>query len=249
MIRIFDGNNYYRRELEQNPTGMAPRAMLAGVKPGDMWVWDGFNSNARRRELFPGYKVGREKPGANIYASFKLLQEVLTHSTAIQIQVPEYEADDVVATVARRLAEQGHQVGIHSNDLDFLQLSAEFPRHVFCGCNPKIPADLVRYYKVCVGDPSDKIPGIKGFGQKTWDGVDKTALKDAIHRWVAGELVPLDGLSKASLNWLEENLSQVATYWKVVGFYEVPPDLIDQHTRIGKPNYAAADARLKEFFL
>src|SRR3546814_16761889 len=58
------------------------------------------------------------------FAQIRLFRELLTLSPAQQFCVDEWEADDVVATLARKLAARGVSVTCHSNDMDYLQLEA-----------------------------------------------------------------------------------------------------------------------------
>lgn len=248
MIQIFDGNNYYRKLLETSRTGLAPREVMeetfAAPHP-QVWVWDGFKGTAKRREVYPDYKMNRTPQGPGLYEALKFMQKVLAHTPAIQLKVPGYEADDVVATLAKRYAKLGSDVEIHSNDYDFVQLTAEYPR-IFCGARLKddVKAKDIRLYKTTVGDPSDNIKGIKGFGQTSWPLVDKTALAKMIL-----EDGPVPEMRPAAKKWADENRAQLKIYWEIVGFYDVPFPLIDQHMTVGDRNKVAADALLREFML
>src|SRR3546814_5584060 len=58
------------------------------------------------------------------FAQIRLFRELLTLSPAQQFCVDEWEADDVVATLARKLAARGVSATCPSNDMDYLQLEA-----------------------------------------------------------------------------------------------------------------------------
>lgn len=248
MIAIYDANNYVRRVLETDATGLAPRTILSTVNNSQdivLFVWDGLGGNKKRREIYPAYKQGRAPIKKDIFAGFEMVEETLRFSPAIQIKVPGFEADDVIAELTRHYAREGDQIAIYSTDLDYLQLSGQFPDRVFCGCKPKVPADLVRYYKICVGDPSDNIPGIKGFGQKTWDEIDKPALKAWVDKIIKDGVVDDIGLPPR----IKPSVDDIRLYNRIVAFWPVPFDLISEHMTVGKPDYAAADAHLKRYFL
>lgn len=251
MLKLIDGNNIFRIESENDITGLPTRKMameaLAPTSP-TIWVWDGKDSRKRRREIYPEYKNHR-KPGAeSLYAAMEVLKRCLDHTPVIQIEVPGYEADDVIATLARRHA----PCAIYSNDLDFYQLTGEDPR-IVCGCRKRetVPAPLVRLYKTTVGDASDNIPGIKGFGPKTWDEADKARLLRAMKRWVQGEVRGGDAdlMSKASFAWLQENATLVGEYWRIVGFFDVPITEINHFTSVGKADMAKINDILQEFLI
>ena len=250
-IRIFDGNNYVRLVLETDHTGLAPRTILSEVNNTNdvvIFVWDGLGGNARRREIYPEYKRNRTAPKKDIYAGFDVVEEVLKHSKAIQVRVPGYEGDDVVAALTRHYAAQGDFVSIYSNDADMLQLAGEFPGHVFCGARikPNVPPHLIKYYKVTVGDSSDNIPGIPGFGQKTWDTIDHTRLAQFIDEIVEG----VEPTTKLDLPpRCKVDPEQLRAFWKIVSFLPVPFDEMSKHMVVGTPNYPEADAYLKRFYL
>lgn len=245
MIRIVDAHNYVRRTVE---TGGTLRMLYSETFNEDIWiyVWDGVNSLASRRAIYPSYK-NRPQPShhSEIYASFDLLKKALSHSPTLQIELPGFEADDVVAYLAMKYRDK-HQVHIHSNDADFAQIAGvTLDREKF-----KIDPMWVRLYKATVGDPSDNIKGIKGFGDKAWDQLTDEQRR-LLEHLLQGRDVNLKhiSLSKASHNWLNENLEVVRAGYKVVGFLPVDPSLIDRHTRIGIPNPEHGKNLLSEFLL
>lgn len=247
MIQIFDGNNYYRKRLEYDTTGMLPRTVLNetfDAKVPQVWVWDGFKGNEKRRAIYPDYKMNRTPKPSSLYEALKFMRGLLNHSPAIQVRVPGYEADDVVATLARHYAKAGTEIEIHSNDYDFVQLTAEHPTRIFCGARLKgdVKAADIRLYKSTVGDASDNIKGIKGFGATSWPLVDKGALKRMIL-----EDGPVPEMRPGAKKWAEENRDQLKAYWEIVGFYDVPMPLIDEHMTVGDRDYRKADDQLREF--
>lgn len=254
MINIYDGNNYYRKTLETDITGFAPRGILNEMlapKDVTIWCWDGSNGNAKRREIYPEYKRNRGPVKKDIYAGFDQLKEILKHTAVYQVEVPGYEADDVIAALARRHADQ--KIAIYSNDYDFSQLHAEFPDSIFTGAKRKasVPDHLVKHYKTLVGDPSDNIPGIKGFGEKAWEALGEGVAEYLISDLVTFDTFEKDGLTPAVINWLNvpDNREMIRKFWTIIGFIDVPLELINEHTIKGVPDFAKADAILKEFML
>jgi hypothetical protein len=238
MIHIYDGLNVIRRGLHNDPTGMYQHKVVTDMfaVPGPhVWVFDGAGGSAKRREIFPRYKTGRTPYGEDIWATIRLLQELLTYTPAIQVTVPGFEADDVIAALATRWGD----VHIHSNDMDFAQLGVKGD------FNTKgIPPEQVRLYKTCVGDPRDTIPGIKGFGAKAWDQADKTKLQALIE---GGEDVSC--LPKSSQKWFLENQQLIKDMWTIIGFLDVPIGLIDANTIQGSTNRAKLNENLSRFHL
>jgi hypothetical protein len=252
LIRITDGNAYYRRVLETDPTGLAPRSIIGEIRLSqniEIWVWDGFQGNDRRRAIYPDYKGNRKGFPEDIRAGMKLLKKALRHTGAIQVSVPGYEGDDVIATLSRKLPGKIH---IRSHDMD---LAALVGGNVTCEAKIKhdLTPDLVKLYKICVGDPSDNIKGIKGFGAKTWEQADKVELKKVIDHIVADDQTELDLDPLAQtvplkiLHWIVQNKETIRSYNQIIDFFDVPDDLMDQHTIPGDRDYPKAEAVLTEF--
>lgn len=226
MLRLFDGNNVFRRLLESDVTGQPLRMLLAEVEGyqqrGDqvIFCWDPPNAIQRRRKIVPHYKAGRPPMADDVRQSQELMKTLFAHAAVLQCEVPTYEADDVIAALARNA---GPDVLIHSNDGDFLQLGVPTTADIALR---KVPPELIRLHKAAVGDPSDNLKGIKGFGEKSWLGADHAALRLLIETpgtnpWP--EQLQRQGLSKASAGWLvaDGNLALVRADWEAAGFLDV----------------------------
>ncbi|KGM36098.1 hypothetical protein [Inquilinus limosus] len=245
MFTIYDMNNHSRRNFERGQSVSTIYHMINQDPNPVILVWDGPFGNQQRRRLFPGYKGKRKGMMEDMRASQELLRELLKLTRHTTILVPEFEADDVIAAIVRQLGSE--PVHIRSNDMDF----AQFPNVKLD--REKIPCEpeWVRLYKVTVGDDSDSIPGIKGFGEGSWPKLDKPGFQAFLNG--LGNAPALDGLgfSKAQLSWLEEpeNLELIRTFYQIVGFLDVPSDLISKGTTPGRPNPAAANEILRQYLL
>ena len=135
-----------------------------------------------------------------------------------------------------------------------MQLTGRYKSNIFCGAKLKdhVSGDLVRHYKCWVGDPSDNIRGIPGFGDITWQRTDKEIITRVTSEIVNGEQPTYfeKRLSPKVNEWLADPANQelFRVYWDIIGFYEVPDILIDKHLICGEENYQAADTYLKGFF-
>ena len=250
-IKLYDGMNYIRILYEGPRAARAPRNVMVemlNLRPDEfaIWCWDGKGSKGPRLAIYPEYKAKRTAQPTEIWATINLIRDMLRHTRAIQVQVPGFEADDVIAQMTCQYVSEGHTVHIHSNDGDFGQL-LQLPGVTFNG-KLKAPAEYLRLYKTCVGDPSDNIPGIKGFGQKAWDEFPKKELLETLTAVMAGKQPALDAFKPQTKMWLEENPALLKAFWDIVGFLPVPKELINDNTTIGKENVEYADATLKEFF-
>lgn len=258
MIHIYDGNNYVRRRIEIDPTGQTPRTIFADLmnrpEPA-FFVWDAPDGNKARRKVFPDYKAKRPPLKEDIFVGFDQVKNVLKHSRATQISVSGYEADDVIAAMTRHFASKGEKVHIFSNDRDFHQLFAEYPDLVSSEGSLKqgVLFEDIRYHKTLVGDASDCIPGLKGFGEKSWPSEDperRAVLKAWLDAVVAREPLPsYEFFTKAQENWVadEDNLELLRSFWEIIGFLPMSGDLLAQNFEFGSFDYYAADTYLKAF--
>lgn len=244
MITIIDGNNFFRRLIEFGG-GDARSILNQFLQPRNdtIVVWDGERGSQRRRKVYPQYKTNRGPLDKDISVQFNMLVKVLSHCNVVQVFHNAYEGDDVVAALARSYASSGNKVHIESTDADFLQIKGEYPTLVTTPATEKVKPELTLLYKIWVGDQSDKISGIPGFGQKKWDEANLADLQRLTdHALKHGEIIDI-GLPKA----VKPTVELIRALHEIVSFYPVP---IDELSIVaGRPNYPAADAFLKEYFL
>lgn len=136
-----------------------------------------------RHDLYPEYKGTRAKMPDDLREQLERVRELID---ALEIPVEmkdNYEADDIIGTLSRDLAEKGHEVYVITGDSDLLQLAGERVTIVLPGARRfgelreyGVPEVEERYgfgpqyvpdYKALVGDTSDNIPGVPGIGDKT----------------------------------------------------------------------------------
>lgn len=153
-------------------------------------VFDGDNSYWRR-QLFSDYKANR-KPMPNMLAdALPALQQAAKQLGFHSLRQPDYEADDIIASIASRMAQHQQQVTIVSTDKGFLPLMSQqiqvydhFNRqfHSAETVQEKFgvpPQQLIRYWSL-VGDNTNNIPGVPGIGPKT--ALDLLALADTFNQ-------------------------------------------------------------------
>ncbi|MBD9544336.1 hypothetical protein IB276_33355 [Ensifer sp. ENS04] len=244
MLTIIDGNNFFRRLIETG--GGDARSILhqyLDPRTETIIVWDGEKGSSRRRKVYPQYKMNRGPLDKDISVHFNTLVRVLSHCKVVQVFHNEYEGDDVVAALARDYASKGRKVHIESTDADFLQIKGEYPELVTTTAVGKVTPELTLLYKIWVGDGSDKISGIPMFGQKKWDEANLADLQRLVdHALEHGEIIDI-GLPKA----VKPTVELIRALHEIITFYPIPTHEL---TIIpGVPNYAAADAYLKEYFL
>lgn len=145
-------------------------------------AWDKPKTNIRKRlELYPAYKAGRKPPPADFYAQIPILHELLDAFGWPLYELDDYEADDIMGTLARKAAKQDIETYLITSDMDVLQM---VDPHVHAYMlkkglsnielyNPKsfeekygLTPDQFVDLKALKGDSSDNIPGVPGIGEK-----------------------------------------------------------------------------------
>lgn len=242
MIHLYDGNNWLRREMESMSSIRHAWAKLRTTQALPIMVWDGAKGSQSRKDIYPQYKANRLPTAESFYQSMHLFKEILTHTRCVQVEVPGYEGDDTLAAI--RLRAMPEPVHIHTTDVDMLAL----PDTVIDRPSFKIPAHLIRVYKTLVGDTSDNIKGVKGFGEKTWAKCDPEELllwaRAGFHLGAIPASIP-----KSCTTWVQDNHDILLACWKITGFRDMPVELLDKHTKVGVPNNDRVEALLKEFLL
>ena len=134
-----------------------------------------------RIDRFPAYKAHRDETPDELRSQFALVRRVLEAHGIPIVEMAGEEADDVIATLARKV-EGKHEVRVITGDLDLLQIVDE---HTTVVATRRGMSDLTQYdvaavreryglepaqlpdYRGLKGDPSDNLPGIPGIGEKT----------------------------------------------------------------------------------
>jgi DNA polymerase-1 len=137
-------------------------------------------STGKRSEIYADYKAGRTKPPDDFYAQLPILHELLESFGWPLYELDQYEADDIMGTVAREAGEKGIETCIVTGDYDMLQLISPNT----CVYITRKGSDLIYFdddaffakygvkvaqfvdYKALVGDTSDNIQGVRKIGPK-----------------------------------------------------------------------------------
>jgi DNA polymerase-1 len=131
-----------------------------------------------RSEIYAEYKANRDETPPDLKLQFPLMKEACAAFGIPIVAMVGFEADDLIATYARKLSAQEYEVRIISCDKDLMQL-VDDRVHIFDPLKFKIvrSEDVMAKYGVfpsqmaafqaLMGDPSDNIPGVQGIGPKT----------------------------------------------------------------------------------
>jgi DNA polymerase I len=130
-----------------------------------------------RHQLYTDYKAHRDPMPDKLKEQMPDIEEILTASGAPILKIPGFEADDVLATLAKQGAAAGMSVRLCTKDKDIDQLLSEHVRTWDPGKDIlRGPAELqqekgitpeqVIDYLCMIGDSADNVPGINGVGPK-----------------------------------------------------------------------------------
>jgi DNA polymerase-1 len=142
-----------------------------------------------RNETYAEYKGNRSSSPAEFSGQVALVKEVLTAMRVPMLEMPGYEADDILATLSTQADAAGYEVLICSGDRDTFQLVTDnvtvlYPRKGVSDLARMTPEAVEERYGLAplrypdlaalVGETSDNLPGIPGVGPKTaakWVGL------------------------------------------------------------------------------
>jgi 5'-3' exonuclease len=129
------------------------------------------------------YKAQREAAPDILRQQMGLVRQVLEALRITMVELPGWEADDVLATVAERAKAEGHEIMIVTGDRDVYQLVedplvrvlynrrgvSDYALYDEGGIRDRTGVTPAQYvdYAALRGDPSDNLPGVPGVGEKT----------------------------------------------------------------------------------
>ncbi len=152
--------------------------LLAGLDVTHAAVVFDSGSKTFRNDIYPAYKTNRPPCPEDLKPQFSIVREAAESINLAILEKAGFEADDLIATIAKKSSENGYEVLIVSSDKDLMQLVNERVS-MYDAMKNKIITDkevkekfFVTPNKVLdilslMGDSSDNIPGVKGIGPKT----------------------------------------------------------------------------------
>lgn len=157
--------------------------IIDSKQPDYMAVAFDVNQPTFRHEMFKDYKGTRKPMMEELREQVPVIKELLQKMNITTVELPRYEADDVIGTLSKKGEKAGMEVDVISGDRDLLQLASD---HITI-CIPKTKKGQTtveeyntegvrKLYKVTptefidvkalMGDSSDNIPGVPGIGEK-----------------------------------------------------------------------------------
>lgn len=194
---LIDGNSiayraFFALPLLNNDKGIHTNAIygfttmlmkvLEEKKPTHILVAFDAGKTTFRHSTFKEYKGGRQKTPPELSEQFPFLRDLLDAYGIKRYELENYEADDIIGTLATKAEKEGFDVLIISGDKDLTQLSTEkttvaITRKGITDIEEYTPEHIQEKYgltaeqiidmKGLMGDQSDNIPGVPGVGEKT----------------------------------------------------------------------------------
>ena len=157
-------------------------SLLSSEKPTHVAVAFDVSRKTFRTEIFPEYKANRAKTPDEFRSQMSYLHELVTAFGITTFEVEGFEADDIIATIAKQAERENAEVFICTGDRDSFQLVNEkttvlYPKRGVSDLTRMTPAAVQEKYGMSPeqypdfaalrGDPSDNLPSVPGVGEKT----------------------------------------------------------------------------------
>ena len=157
-------------------------SLLKEEKPTHIAVAFDVSRKTFRTEIFPEYKANRAKTPDEFRSQMSYLHELVDSFGITQFEREGFEADDIIATIAKIAEADGFEVAICTGDRDSFQLVNDkttvlYPKRGVSEMARMTPAAVEEKYMLTPaqypdfaalrGDPSDNLPSVPGVGEKT----------------------------------------------------------------------------------
>jgi len=153
--------------------------LLERMRPKYIAVaFDQRRADSYRSRIYPPYKANRERAPADLVLQFERCRELCRHLGLSVFVDPQYEADDLIGSLAACLRGAGMRSAFITRDKDLAQLMRDGDLFWDFGAREQFGYhDIERHFGVCperfadylalTGDDVDNIPGVPGVGHRT----------------------------------------------------------------------------------
>jgi DNA polymerase-1 len=207
-----------------------------------------------RHRIYEEYKAHRPETPRELVEQMPHVREMISAFNIKMFEVPGYEADDLLGTIAKKAASEGMNVYIVTGDKDMLQLvedsikiydpmkdrifDEEYIKERF-----NVGPERITEFMALTGDVVDNIPGIKGVGEKTAKELlsEFKSLDDLLNNInkIRKEKLRLLVSENADLVRLSKKLATIDT--------SVPLDIDIEEFRLREPDWPSLLALFREF--
>jgi DNA polymerase-1 len=189
---LIDGSSYIYRAYYairhlSNSRGMATNAILGftnmlikvmrEMQPDRLAVIFDSKGPTFRKDIYPEYKANRAAMPDDLVPQIPYIKRLVKAFNMPGIELSGYEADDIIATLAKKFAAEGMEITVVTGDKDLMQIVNEHIRLLDTMKDKTYgPAEVTERFggtdkvvevQALAGDSSDNIPGVPGIGEKT----------------------------------------------------------------------------------
>ena len=268
-LYLIDGNSYvyrayYAIKSLTNSKGFPTNAIfgftnmllkiIKDKKPEGLVVSFDSPELTERHRIFADYKAQRPETPSDLVQQLPHIRRMISAFNIRIFELPGYEADDLIGTIAKRAEEDGARVFIVTADKDMLQLvdenikiydpmkdrvlDKEYVKEKF-GVGP----ERVTEFMALTGDAVDNIPGIKGVGEKTAKDLLLTfeSLEELLHH--------PERIKKEKLRTMVSENKDIVRLSRKLSTIDiaVPIDIDVKEFRLGDPDWLSLLHLFKEF--
>lgn len=198
-IILIDGNSLMYRAffgiadtqtLKPNSKGIFTNAIMSFARMINHILKEDFDNmlvafdagkHTFRHEIMSDYKAGRSSMPEEMRMQIPFIKKLLDLLGVKHYEIKEYEADDIIGTMAQKAIDEGYHVDVYSSDKDLLQLiddntTVHLTKKGLTDLEDYTPEHFKEVYdlevlqfidlKALMGDKSDNISGIPGIGIK-----------------------------------------------------------------------------------
>ena len=177
--------------------------ILEEEKPNYLAVAFDVKAPTFRHQMFEEYKGTRKPMADELRQQVPVMKDMLKKMGVPIVELPGFEADDLIGTLSVMGEKQGMEVSVVSGDRDLLQLATDHVQ-IRIPKTKKTGTEIENYYakdvverysvspkefidvKALMGDTSDNIPGVPGIGEKTATAlIEKYKSIEAVHEHAA----------------------------------------------------------------
>lgn len=192
-LYLIDGNSYFYRAYHAirgltNSKGLPTNAIygftnmilkiIKEKKPDAIAIAFDSPLPTKRHKIYEEYKSQRPETPSDLIVQIPHIKEIIKAFNITVFEMPGYEADDIICTIAKRAAAQGIDVFILSGDKDMMQAVGnkikiyDPMKDIIIDKNLVnerfgVPPERLPEIMAITGDAIDNIPGVKGVGEKT----------------------------------------------------------------------------------
>ncbi len=193
ILYLIDGSSYIYRAYYairhlSSPSGFPTNALygftqmllkvLKDRRPGHLAVVFDAGRTTFRTKLYPDYKANRAAMPDDLVPQIAPIKDMVRAFNIPALELPGFEADDIIGTIARVCREEGLAVMVVTGDKDLMQIVTDSVRLLDTMKDKESgPPEVVERFGVgpervidilgLAGDSSDNIPGVPGIGEKT----------------------------------------------------------------------------------